>query len=79
MGPISGADGHDGPRLLDELVPSLTAEVEDLVVGPEDLVGEPVFAQELPDVFHRVQLRGPWRQRQECDVGRDRELAGAMP
>jgi len=35
--------------LIDELVPSLAAVVDEIVVGFEDAVGEPVVAHELPD------------------------------
>ena len=33
MGPIAKADGHDPPGLIDEVVPSLAAMVDDIVVG----------------------------------------------
>jgi hypothetical protein len=33
--------------LLDELVPSVAAVVDDIVVGFEDAVGEPVVAHKL--------------------------------
>jgi hypothetical protein len=56
MGPFSGSDGHDFPGLFDELVPGKAAVVEDIVVGLEDPVREPVVAQELPDVLDRVQF-----------------------
>ena len=56
MGPFPVPDGDDFPRLVDELVPGLTAEGDDLVIGFEDPVGQPIVAQELPDVFDRVQL-----------------------
>ena len=36
MGPIAKADGHDPPGLIDEVVPSLAAMVDDIVVGFED-------------------------------------------
>jgi hypothetical protein len=36
MRPISKTDGHDGPRLIDEFVPSIATVVEYIVVG-EDL------------------------------------------
>ena len=29
--------------------------VDEIVVGFEDAIGEPVVAHELPDVFHRVE------------------------
>ena len=56
MGQIPGSDGHDFPRLVDEPVPGKAAVVEDVLVGSEDPVREPVVAHELPDVLDRVQL-----------------------
>jgi hypothetical protein len=38
MGPLPLTDGHDLPGLVDELVPGLAAEGEDLIVGLEDPV-----------------------------------------
>ena len=43
------------------------------------MVGKPVVAHELPDVFDRVQFRRSWRQEQERDVGRDQQFVGGMP
>ena len=40
MGPFAQSDGHDPPRLADEMVPGLAGGVEDLLVGFEDAVGE---------------------------------------
>ncbi len=70
MGPFTGSDRHDFPRRVDELVPSITAVVEDIRVGLEDPVREPVVANELPDVLDRVELGGSGRQGQERDVVR---------
>jgi len=42
-------------------------------------VGEPVVAEELPDVFLSVQFRTFGRQWDERDAGRDIESAGEMP
>src|SRR6266576_6937181 len=50
VGPLAQSDGHDAPRLVDELVPCRTTMVDEIVVGFEDAVGEPVVAHELPDV-----------------------------
>jgi hypothetical protein len=47
VNPIAQAVGHDDPGLVDELVPSVTEVIDDLLVGGEDPVGEPVVAQEL--------------------------------
>jgi len=58
MRPFAATDGHDVPRLIDELVPSLAAVVDDVVVGGEDAVGEPIVAHELPDILDRVEFRG---------------------
>src|SRR5712692_11284713 len=79
MRPIAQADRHDGPWLVDELVPSKTAMLKDVVVGAEDAVGEPVVADELPDVFNRVEFRAFGRQRDERDVWRHDELVGQVP
>jgi len=51
MGPFSVSDRHNFPRLSDELVPGVATVVEDVIVGCEDVVGQPVVAEELPDVF----------------------------
>ena len=53
--------------------------IEDIVVGSEDPVRQPIIAQELPDVFDGVQLRAFGRQREERDVERHDELVRQMP
>lgn len=53
--------------------------VDDVVVGGEDAVRQPVVAHELPDVFHRVELGALRRQGDDADVVRHGELAGHMP
>jgi hypothetical protein len=67
------------PRLIDELVPGVAAVIDDVVVGFEDAVRQPVVAHELPDVFGRVQLRAFGRQRDKGDVGGDGQLGGRVP
>src|SRR3954462_9258077 len=57
MRPVAHPDGHDEPGLIRELVPRLAAVVEDVAVGGEDPVGDPVVAHVLPDVLDGVQLR----------------------
>src|SRR5436190_17680552 len=52
--PNAQADGHDCPRLIDEFVPGVATVLKDVVIGLEDAIGEPVVADELPDVFDRV-------------------------
>ena len=54
---MAAPDGHDMPRLIDELVPGLAAMIDDVVVECEDPVREPVVAHELPDVFDWVEFR----------------------
>ena len=56
MRPFSHTDGGDLPRPSDEFVPGLAAERDDVFVGLEDAVREPVAAHELPDVLHGVQF-----------------------
>ena len=79
MRPFPHSDGHDLPRPVDEVVPGEAAERDDVVVGYEDAVREPVVAHELPDVLDRVQLRRSGRQRKQGDVGRDGEFGGHVP
>jgi len=79
MRPLAASDGHDVPRLIDELVPRLAAMIDDVVVGREDAVGEPVFAHELPDVLDRVEFRAFGRQRDDADVVGHDELVGHVP
>jgi hypothetical protein len=55
---LAQSEGHDAPGLIDELVPGRTAMVDEIVAGFEDAIGEPIVAQELPDVFDRVESRG---------------------
>ena len=38
---MAQSDGHDSPGLIDEIVPSLAAVVDEIVVGFKDAVGEP--------------------------------------
>ena len=53
--------------------------IEDVAVGGEDPVGDPVLAHELPDVLHGVQLRGFGRERHQGDVVRDHQPPRLMP
>jgi hypothetical protein len=53
--------------------------VEQVLVGCEDTVGEPVVTDELPDVFDRVQFRALGRQGHESDVGWNDEVMREMP
>ena len=41
------SDGHDTRGLVDQLVPGITAMIDDLIIGFEDAVGEPVVPHEL--------------------------------
>jgi hypothetical protein len=66
--PLAQSDGHDAPGLIEELVPGLTAMVDEIVVRFEDAIREPVVAHELPDVFYRVELWGSRRQGNDGDV-----------
>ena len=79
MRPVAHSDGYDVPWLVDELVPSVAAVIDDVVVGVEDAVGQPVVAHELPDVFGRIEFEAFWRQGNEGDVGGDGELCGRVP
>jgi hypothetical protein len=73
--PLTQSYGHDAPGLIDELVPSLAAVIDEIVVGFEDTIGKPVVAHELPDGFDRVELRAFRRQGNNGDVGRHNAVA----
>ena len=68
-GPLAWADGHDPTRLVGKAVPGVATMISDGVVGGEHSIREPVVAQELPDVFDRVQLWLLGRQLGDGDVG----------
>ena len=76
MRPLAEPDGHDAPGLVDELVPSLAAVIDEIVVGFEDAVREPVVAHKLPDVLDRVELGAFRRQGDNGDIGRHDEVSG---
>ncbi len=69
MRPIAQSDGHDVPGLFDERVPGMAAMVDDVCVGFEDAVREPVVAHELPDVLDWVEFGRFRRQGENGDVG----------
>jgi hypothetical protein len=52
---------------------------EDVSVGCEDVVAEPVVSHELPQGFDRVEFGGAGQQRQQSDVGGHSELLGGVP
>jgi hypothetical protein len=53
--------------------------IEKGFVGSEDPVGEPIVTQELPDILDGVQLWTFRRERQEGDVGGNREAFRHVP
>ena len=69
VGPFAHSGG-DGLWLGDEFAPGVTSGVDDVVIGFEDELREPVAAQELPDVFDGVQRRRAGRQEDRGDVAR---------
>jgi hypothetical protein len=79
MRPLAQSDGHDAPGLIDELVPSVAAMVDEIVVGFEDAVREPVVAHKLPDVFDRIELGAFWRQRNDGDICGHEEAGRQVP
>lgn len=79
MRPVAHANGHDGPGPVDELGPSCAAMIENVRVGGEDPVREPVLPQVLPDILNRVQLGGLGGQGHQGDVGRHLQLARDVP
>ena len=54
---------------VDERIPGIAAVIDDIVVGFEDAVREPVVAHILPDIFDRIEFRALRRQWHNGDVG----------
>jgi len=79
MRPLAQSDGHDAPRLVDELVPSIAAMVDEIVVGFENTIRKPVVAHELPDVLDRVELRAFRRQGENGDIGGNDQSRRQVP
>jgi hypothetical protein len=79
MRPVSQADRHDAPGSVNELVPCVTAMVDDVPTVVEDTIGEPIFADELPDVLDRIELGALGGQWHERDVRWHEEFRGEMP
>ncbi len=79
MRPVAETDGDDFPGLIDEFVPGGAAVIEDVVVGLEDAVGEPIVAHELPDVFDGIEFGSTRRQWHQGDVAGDDEVLGDVP
>ena len=52
---------------------------DNVVIGFEDTVREPVFAHEVPEVFDRVEFGRFRRQWQDGDVFRHDEIVGHVP
>ena len=75
MRPIPQSDCHYAPWLIDKFVPGMAAVVDDIFVGLEDPIGQPVVAHELPDILHHVKLRALRWQRQQGNVGWHGEVA----
>lgn len=77
--PFSASDCHHAPWLIDELVPSLAAVVDDVVAGCGYPARQPVVVHELPNVLNRVALGALSGQCDGADVGELVELAGLVP
>ncbi len=53
--------------------------IQNVLVGLEEPVREPVVAHELPDILDGIELGAFWRQRDDGDVGRHDELVREVP
>src|SRR3974390_2657033 len=78
MSPSSHSDGRDGLGLCDEAAPSVAGSVNDVVVGVEDAVRQPVATHVLPNVLNRVELRGARGQEQQGQVLRNSQGGGGV-
>lgn len=79
MGPFAQAKRHDAPWLIDEAVPGEAAMIDDVIVGFEDAIGQPVVAHVLPDIFDRIQFGAAGWQWHEGDIAGHDQLCRAVP
>jgi hypothetical protein len=79
MCPLAQAEFHNGPRLIDKLVPGIGAVVDDVFVTTENAIGQPVVAHELPDVFLGVELGAFGGKRDDGDVAGNDQIGRQMP
>ena len=76
---MAQAEFHNGPRLIDELVPGIGAVIDDVFVAAEDTVGQPVVPHELPDVFLRIEFWAFGGKRDDGDVAGNDQIGRQMP
>ena len=81
MRSFAATDGHDVPWLIDELVSCVAAVVDDVVVGCEDAIGDPVVGHELPDVDSSSESFSSIRssENRSCAYPRSRSWSMTMP
>jgi len=79
MRPLAHSDGFDAVWLIDQLVPGMTAMIDDFGVGAKDAVGEPVVPHELPDVLDWIELGTFGWQRDDADIIGHDQRVGHMP
>src|SRR5204863_7409569 len=78
-GPRPGSDVFDAVGIGDKGVPGLASGVGDRVMAVEDAIGELGLAEELPDVFSRVQLGRFGRQLQQRNIIRSAAIGRCWP
>ena len=79
MSPLSETDGSDGFRQVGKVVPGGTGGVDDVLDAVEDGIGQPICAQELPDILDRVQFGSTGRQKDQADIAGELQFTGGMP
>jgi hypothetical protein len=79
LSPLAVSDGDDALRDADQLIPCITAMIDDFLIGMKDAVGEPVFPHELPDIFDGIEFRAFGRQWNDADIVGYDERRGHMP
>ena len=66
-------------RIGSELVPCFLSGLNDIVIGLEDAIGQPVLTQELPNVLDGIEFRCSGWKPDQCDIARNVELSGRVP
>jgi hypothetical protein len=77
MGHSAVPDGRDALGPTGQFVPSMAAMIDDLVVGVEDVRGEPVITHELSGIFDGIALWTFRWQRDDVDVSNEDERNGS--
>jgi hypothetical protein len=76
---LYGSEGGDAACFCQHEVPSVLADVENVLVGGEQAVAEEVVFEILPGFFRRIAFRGNRGNFNQGYIVGDTQILGAMP